>query len=398
MNRNARGDRVWLAYASRWLKGINPVAGGRILIAAFLLALAIGSAGLAPSVQAAGDPGVVSFEVWAFPNPKETQVLCVNQVQPFYVSVHKNIQKTIDGTKYDFPAGAVSFSKITGTVQPSNIGVLNHSQDSSELAVLSGSVAGSANFEFIAKKPGTATLTFTADVGGRETGSSDASVSGQSYSATKAVITLKVIHCKYKAKTTGKFASNPTNDPTILPPPIVARMENAELTADANGHFTGSGSMRWFGGTRVSVVEGGLTCTIVEKFSASSPVALTGEVSDDGQFTLNLTYDMVWSSFTETCSAGGAVASSSGTLPYILDPMKIIMPDSGGSLSQPQGYNQSSFMGSVAIEVTPEEDTASAFNPSGPAASPGSLSPWAAMLWNNFPRWGSGALSLALHP
>jgi len=63
--------------------------------------------------------------------------------------------------------------------------------------------------------------------------------------------------------------------------------------------------------------------------------------------------------------------------------MKIIMPDSGGSLSQPQGYNQSLIMGSVAIELTPEEDAASAFNP-----NPAGLSPWAAALWNNFSRWG----------
>jgi hypothetical protein len=218
-------------------------------------------------------------------------------------------------------------------------------------------------------------------------------VSSQSYPAKKAEITVKVIHCKYKVKTKAKFPSNPNNDPAILPPPITARMENAELTADANGHFTGTANMQWFGGTQVSLLQGGLTCTVVEKFSASSPVDLTGEMSDDGQFTLNLTYDTVWSSFTETCS----VASASGTLPYILDPMKLIMPDTGGSLSQPQGYNKSSFMGSVAIEVTPEEDTATAFNPSVLAASPGSLSPWAAMLGNIFPRWG-GALALALHP
>jgi len=386
MNRNSRNNQQ-LAPGARTSPRLKPPAARwRWFLAALLLALVTISADLLPSARAAADQGSVSFEVWAFPAPKQPQVLCVNAKQPFYVSVHKNIHKDINNLGVDFPAGAVSFLNLTGTVQPSNIGVLNHNQDSSELAGLSEGEAGSANFEFIAKKPGTATLTFTANVSGHETGSTDASVSGRSYSAKKAEITVKVIHCKFKAKTVVKFPPNGKENPLVLTPPIVARMEDAELVADAGGHFTGSGSLQWFGGTQVSSFGGG-SAIVVEKFSSTSPVELAGEMSDDGLFTLNLAYDMVFSSFTETING----ASASGQNPYLLDPMQIIAPDSGVNLSQPQGYNASSFMGSVIIEVTPEDDTASAFNPSDQAASSLALSPWAAVLWSAFPRWvGSG--------
>jgi len=231
------------------------------------------------------------------------------------VSVHKNIRKTVNSVDVDFPAGAVSALKMTGTVKPSNIGILNHNQDSSEVSGLSEGEAGSANFEFIAKKIGTATLTFTATASGHETGSTDANVSGGTYTAKKAEITVKVINCKYKAKTVVKFPPNGKENPMILTPPVVARMTDAELTADSNGHFTGTGSMQWFGGTQVSSLGGGTGCTVLEKFSATSPVALTGEVSDDGQFTLGLTYDTAWSSDTESCD--GATVSGHSLIYWI---------------------------------------------------------------------------------
>lgn len=385
MNRDSRVGKELFAYTSRWLREIKPIVRWRILIAALLLALAIGSVGQASIAQAAPAPELVNFSM-KVENPKT--ILRCGETVTYILKVELQQVSLLAPTPAPEPLGspkglpvinikveALSRDQTVGDFVGAKNGIATARTEvvfDDDLATLG------AKFKFKAKKVGKTTLYF------------DGLVEGQYVSFN---LPVKVIPCKYKVKTTAKFSSNPNNDPAILPPPITARMENAELTADANGHFTGTANMQWFGGTQVSLLQGGLTCTVVEKFSASSPVDLTGEMSDDGQFTLNLTYDTVWSSFTETCS----VASASGTLPYILDPMKLIMPDTGGSLSQPQGYNKSSFMGSVAIEVTPEEDTATAFNPSVLAASPGSLSPWAAMLGNIFPRWG-GALALALHP
>ena len=160
---------------------------------------------------------------------------------------------------------------------------------------------------------------------------------------------------KYKVSTITQFPAAPF-DPTIPHPAIEVRMDEIEVTADADGHFSGSGNMQWFGSSLTSPIEG-ITCTIVDDFAAPSQVDLNSELSDSGQLVLNLTYQPETGSQTITCqTAIGPVGGSTDQV-RTLDPLKITMPAEGGTVTQPHGYNSSQVIGSVTITVIPVKDS-----------------------------------------
>jgi hypothetical protein len=162
-------------------------------------------------------------------------------------------------------------------------------------------------------------------------------------------VPVRVIACKYRVTTTTQFPPNPSYNPMILSPRIKVKMNKAVVTADEIGHFNGTGTLRWFGSSYTTITPGVGKATAVEKFAAPSQASLNGEVFEDGQLVLNVTYEQVLSSITETVLG---VSGSQSSLPYILDPLKISVPAAGGTVRLPQGYNNSTFMGKVFAVVT----------------------------------------------
>lgn len=161
-------------------------------------------------------------------------------------------------------------------------------------------------------------------------------------------VPIRVIDCKYKVSTTTEFSHNPMFNPMLEDPPFKAKMYKAELSADTIGHLSGSGIMHWIGSS-YTTHSGPGPATAVLKFSSTSPVTLNGEIYENGQLGLNLTYGA--EPGTVTAIINGQSQSMPGD-PFLLDPIKIIVPATGGTVKFLQGYNQSTFMGKTTVTVT----------------------------------------------
>lgn len=335
MNRNSRIDKVLFAYTSRCLRRINPFARWRILIAALLLALAIGSVGQASIAQAApaGQDYRFSLNVVA---PRTT--ICTGEMVTYKADVYAeqapftgSFVIKVQGVKVDaYPAD----QSIGAFVGANKAGFVSGRMGSDLMAPTS------LVFKFKAgNKPGNSKLFFNGAVAGFDIQTGYISFT----------VPVRVIACKYRVTTTTQFPLNPNHNPMIVSPRIKVKMNKAEVTADEIGHFNGSGTLHWFGSSYTTVTPDVGSATAVEKFSSTSQASLNGEVFENGQLVLNLTYEQASSSMTETVLGVSGIASD---LPYILDPLKISVPAAGGTVSLPQGYNQSSFMGKVFAVVT----------------------------------------------
>jgi hypothetical protein len=161
-------------------------------------------------------------------------------------------------------------------------------------------------------------------------------------------VPIRVIACKYSVSTATEFSHNPAYNPMLEDPPFKAKMYKAELTADTIGHLNGSGIMHWVGSS-YTTRSGPGPATAISKFSSTSPVSLNGEIYEDGKLGLDLTYEVVTG--TVTAIIDGQTQSMPGDL-YLLDPLKIIVPATGGTVTIPQAYNQRSFMGKTTVTVT----------------------------------------------
>lgn len=335
MNRNPRVDKVLLAYTGRWLRGINPVVRWRILIAAFLLALVIGSSGQASIAQAApaGQDYRFSLNIVA---PRT--IICIGETVTYKADVY--------GEKAPFTGSfvlKVAGVKIEAFPSDQSIGAFIGANKAGSVSGRMGSdlnAPTSIVFKFKAgNKPGNSKLFFDGAVKNFDIQTGYISFT----------VPIRVIPCKYTVTTTTQFPPNPNYNPMILNPRIKVKMNKAMVTADETGHFNGPGTLHWFGSSYTTVTPGVGAATAVEKFSATSQTNLNGELFENGQLVLNLTYETASSSFT--VSVLGVSRSQSG-LPYILDPLKISVPAAGGTVNLPQGYNQSSFMGKVHAVVT----------------------------------------------
>jgi hypothetical protein len=165
-------------------------------------------------------------------------------------------------------------------------------------------------------------------------------------------VPIRVIACKYRVTTITKFPPNGSYNPMIKSPPIKIKMNKAEVNANEIGHFNGSGTLYWFGSTYITHSSLG-AATAVEKFLFTSQANLNGEIFEDGQLVLDLTYATASSSITESVHG---VSQSQPELPYLLDPLRISVPAAGGTVTLPQSYNQSSFMGKTIAIVTLVKD------------------------------------------
>ena len=164
-------------------------------------------------------------------------------------------------------------------------------------------------------------------------------------------VPIRVIACKYKVTTISKFAANPTYNDMIKDPPIKVKMKKAEMIADANGHFNGKGTLLWYGTSYTTTTPGVGSANAIEKFAGTSQAILNGDLYDNGELILNLTYEDEGMS-TLSVNVGGVGQTRPGGF-YQLDPLKISVDAAGGTVTQQHSYNKSSFMGTVTTIVTP---------------------------------------------
>jgi len=177
------------------------------ILTALILALAFGSIGQAvPVPRGPGQPGRVGFEVWAF--PEKPPALCVHQKLTIYVSIHKHITKTINGTDLICP-GAASWRGDGHQFHDCEIGKLGPSEfpggtDGGER------YARPAQFLFTGEKPGDTTLIFKTAVNPKwvkADSESELAQLGSNIPAKEARVPVKVVNCKFKATTIGDGVS-----------------------------------------------------------------------------------------------------------------------------------------------------------------------------------------------
>lgn len=262
--------------------------------------------------------------------------LCLGESSVYSVVIYRDATSGpesltfVDGVKVEAFATDKTIGAFTGKDQKAGVAMQSTAPgfDGSPL---------SADFTFKAgKKAGKTTLVFQGAVKGV-----DIHVGYVSFN-----LDIRVIQCKYKVSGSTRFPPNGKDNPDIVYPQLVTRMKQVQLTADNDGHLTGSTSIHW---VSASLSSG---CVVLETFAADGQVTINGDVSDDGVLTLSFVFTPVSGFATETCGP----VSMSGTYPYLIDPLSVDLSTKGGVVRPAVSYNQQSISGVAAIVVKPVKE------------------------------------------
>ena len=282
-------------------------------------------AGLVPTAPVAA-AGVTYRYYMEVVSPRTT--LCLGEKVRYKVVVQRDTGGAnpipVGGVKVEAYADDPSIGKFSGKGKGGSVFV------STELDF---TTPYSAEFTFTAgKKIGSTTLQFQGLV-------SYVSPVGQGY--VSFAVPIRVIPCKYKVSSIVRFPPNGTFNPDAIEPPIVARMKSTLLTSDAEGNFTGTGTIHWIG---TSFTSG---CTVNQKFGGDTSVALSGKIFDD-HLQLTMIYQPGNGALTVNC---GGVSQGTPSDPVQLDQLDVELPMSGGSLKQTQAHSQGAYPGKVLVSA-----------------------------------------------
>ena len=303
-----------------------------IVLAALLLELVIGVSTQNSAAHAAPDGETYKFSIAVVDHPRST--LCLGETVRYTVKV---LGSPTIGTS---PVIEVPGVKVEASVV--GVGAFVGSKGSG----VSGAETGFAidhpigiQFSFRAgQKPGTTRLVFAATVKGDGADTGKVSLS----------LPVRVMECRFLVTEYTSFPPNPIENPSIPYPRIIASTDIVLLTADINGHFTGSGGVRWIGSTQAG---GGVSVT--ETFPSRSHVDITGEMSEDGKLSLKFVYQIATSNVVE--SVDGVTQSGLG-LPYLLDPLEVTVDPHNSVTRKPHGYGLPGFLGKAKIIVLTEKE------------------------------------------
>jgi hypothetical protein len=303
--------------ASRW----------RIGFIALVLALAIGSAGQTPLAQAAAAGNFVEFELSVY--PKKPPRICVNEKLTLYVGVSKTIFRVINEKEFEIPGRAPD--PVATGIKVSGVGTLEKLGGGDLM-----SLSGENTFIFKSDKPGRATLRFSVPIEESWVGAKEV-VIGPAVTLVKE-ITVKV-GCKVKVKTVIHFPVA-IYDITVI-------SDDAVMTADEAGTFTGSTSMYW------AYSNFNLAPCTIEIGATDSQVDMTGQLDEDGgQFTATQTFQPQTDAGIVSCPGG--IGGGEGA--FTVSPLTFSVASSGGLSIQTATAEGVS--GLAHIVVTPEDEGA----------------------------------------
>lgn len=349
-------------------------AAGRPIVA-ILIAVAIFIAGQATLARAA--PAVlpprttIGREYRLFAAPSGRTSLCIGQTAHFYVSVSEVVTRRTGSLTYEVST-AQGGEEITTAVGSPNIGTLSPS------TAVTRFQGGSAQVDFTFKgtSRGLTTITFShaalAPLGGAS--SIDP--------ASDVVVQVQVRKCRFRVRTHGRWLL-----PDGFRPSMVASMDNAEMTSDANGVYSGRGSVSSF--ARPTLFVG---CNVVMSVSPSV-ATLSGQFDNNGGLEMDIGYETVTAQTQVTC----IIPRGGNDGPATPDPILLTMPASGGVATRSQvlaAYIP--VTGRATIVLTPIYEETSFNDDSFQArGSPSAL--WAAMPWGGA-LWFPGALIMRAGP
>jgi hypothetical protein len=194
-----------------------------------------------------------------------------------------------------------------------------------------------ADFTFkVGKKPGSTNLDFQGAVKGYEI--------HVGYVSFR--VPIRIIECKFRVSGVLRFPADTASIP-IPGPPLVAVIKPKQLTADSDGHLSGSAIIHW-NNASASASIGGVRCTAAEKFGADGEVIVNGDVSDDGILTLTFDFPEAKGTITTSC-AGNDVPPQ--PYPYLVHQVTVRIATKGGLVRTAATYKDSSTSGSATIVV-----------------------------------------------
>jgi hypothetical protein len=236
---------------------------------------------------------------------------------------------------------------VSGSVLNKTYGTLRRATSKTSAAA---TPAGSAPFTFVSIRPGNTTLSFTA---------------GRSY--TPASREVRIVSCGSMAGGGQSGPAGPKNRTTenkdakagTLSPfnvtsistwnagmVITATIDNARMSADGQGHFTGSSDVAW----NTSVI-GGPGCGAAEYAISPSKADLSGDLDGSNQLVMKITFQP--KEFAGFATCGRSISTSNIGAP---EPLMITVAATGGSSTQPHAVTakNGSFVGSATTVVSRE--------------------------------------------
>jgi len=324
-----------------------PVAGWPALILPLLLVLALGPA--APAAPAADS---VKFAMDVAPRSALLKPMCIGQSQTFYVSITRTTTKSIGDRLVDSTAMVLGIT-VSGAIDDAAVGSLTQSSADRYTGGVGLQTYQTVEFTFKAIKAGTTTLRFKGKVDWHWLpGATDESVqvNPEGYTVpVEAVVTVKVRPCRVKASAVHRWSS-----PGAV---AVGTMDETDLTANDEGHFTGSGTIQWIVGAIVP------ECVTTDVF-APSQVELSGDMDDSGQLAVALTYAPAVDSATIRCESPGrgVYEDRSWTVEAAPSALAFQVSAFGGVSMQAQVLtgSQSAITGDAVVVVLPADDEAPA--------------------------------------
>lgn len=310
------------------LKGlsVNPVPRWRSVFIALVLVLTIGSVSQTAPAQAAPAGDVTSY-IWLEARALGSRTICVGEQVVIRVKVYMRVWLD-EKHSYDAQLGLAEIKHVvvgSGTVSPNKL----------PISVTSNSV-GAADFTFTAKEPGETTVVFGGTVPVDEIWRSV--LSGHDVAGS---IDLTIVECEYKVTTISRWNIGPIS--------LVATIKDGKMKLDEQGHLTGTAMVKWE--TIFNVPDLNAACGGSRDVSVTdSQASFSGDVSDSGQVTVNITYQPTMYSIKGSCSVGPVVDGAQEITPA---PLAITVADSGGVSTRAQDLEGQP--GSAIIAVFPEK-------------------------------------------
>jgi hypothetical protein len=263
--------------------------------------------------------------------PTESRTtVCTGDSATYRIAVYVAVGGLTPGTVTSDMNGV----RVEGYVNDAALGTLKPA--AATTADFAGGVS-TADFVFKAgKKPGKTTLVFQGAVKGQ-----DIHVGYVSFK-----IPIRVIDCKFRVSGTLRFPADSAISP-VPGPPLVAIIKPQQLTADTDGHLSGSATIHW-NNASVSAGIGPLQCTAREKFGADDQVIVNGDVSDDGILTLTFEFPEANGVITTSCAG---LATPPQPFPYIVHKVTVRIATKGGTIRAPATYKDTGTGGSATIVV-----------------------------------------------
>jgi len=332
MNRNSNSYKDLSAHTAGRHPVRSPIARWRNVFSALVLpAIFLGSLSQPSLAQAA--PARAKYAYFVFATlPKSYGTICVGDNVPISVRVAR--------TSIDIQTDSMNISGIwvAGSVQDPGIGKLIIARKETGFDYEQPGIAG---FIFHAEKPGKTTLFFNAEI--RYYQSTILKwIYGPAKIAQSNPVEVTVEVCKYKVSVVSHWEFNGLN--------YMAIIDQAGMSADAPGHFTGTAQVFW-----VIRLPPGNPCPSVT--TSTSQADLTGVMDADGQqLVVDLAYqvaELQTQTYDSNCDANSTMVDF-----YTPAPLTLSMPSFGGTSTQSQvAVNQNipllNMTGSAKVAVLP---------------------------------------------